>query len=443
MRGNFFQATKNNHVEFYFEGPEYYEHFLSLIQSAKKSIHLQTYIFENDLFGQRVQEELKNSALRGVRVYLLVDSVGSMMFPTEASNQLIEAGVLFTKFNGIQFKWLYQWGRRLHHKILLIDHAKASVGGINVISKSFSQDFPTQLDFAVYLEGPVTFGLSRYCQLIFRRSFEKYVAFEPLRIQDCIPHPNGQELKVSINDWVFRRWQITRQYSRLAKVAKNEITIINSYFFPRRKFMRQLVVAARRGVRVRLILPKFSDWHIYVPATQYLYSYFLKHNIEIYEWKKSILHGKLATIDGQWSTVGSFNLNYTSYQQNLEMNIDIQSAEVTKLINDRIEEVVLAGCEKIEAKEFFENCGVRTKVFRFLSYLVLALIANFSIGLHFQEGDGKYKGRLYNVMRITASIILLILGIIGSIVPVMPGIPFLIISFLLVYRQIVSNNRNV
>ncbi len=444
MRTNFFHTTKNNHVDFFQEGDDYYNRYIDLIQNAKRSIHLQTYIFESDKFGQRVHTELIAAAKRNIKVYVLADTVGSNNLSHEASLQLQEAGVHFCRFNGVQFKWLYQWGRRLHHKVLLIDHQKAFIGGINVTSAWYDdQTLLPQLDFAVYIEGPVTYGLTRYCQLIFKKAGQNKINFEIPKESDCLVHPQGHELKISINDWVFRRWQITRQYSRLTRVANSEITIINSYFFPRRKFMKQLAQAAKRGVRVRLILPRISDWPSYVLASQYLYSYFLKNGIEIYEWKKSILHGKLATIDGQWSTVGSFNLNYTSYQQNLEMNVDISSQHFTKNISKQIEDIITKGSEKINAMEFVENVSFKLKFQRFFFYIILSLVANFSIGLIFQEDENAKQGRLYSMLRVTASVVLFITGIVGLIMPIMPGIPFLIVSFLLVYRQILFNNRNV
>ncbi len=441
MRTDFLNKTQNNHIRFVLEGEVYYEHYLNLIKNATKSIHLQTYIFSDDHFGKDVQTELKEAAERGVKVYLLIDSVGSLNFSEKAEIELKAAGVHFCRFNDVQFKWLGQWGRRLHHKILLIDHSKALIGGINVISNSYRQKaIEHQLDFAVFVEGPVTIGLTQYCQLIFAKSCTVRMKLK----KDTAPRntdSEGVELKISINDWIFQRWQITKQYSELTSTAKKEIIILNSYFFPRRKFMRQLATAAKQGVSVKLILPKISDWPSYVYATQYLYAYFLKNGVEIYQWNKSIMHGKMATIDGRWSTIGSFNLNYTSYQQNLEMNVDIYSEVFTKQLNGRLCELIETGCEKIEVNEFVTNATLKTRFFRFSCYVLLNLIANFSIGLAFQEE--KSRTRIFNRLRIAITLLFLLLGIIGLLIPQMPGIPFLIVALLLVYGQIVFNNRNV
>ena len=367
------------------EGEIYYHFFLDLIKDAKKSIHLQTYIFEMDLFGTQVQKELILAAQRGVKVYLLVDEFGSMNLRTHFTKELIDSGVYFCHFNDFRFKLLEHLGRRLHHKILLIDNNRCIVGGINVISSTYGiKGLVPQLDFALGIEGSAVDGLVEYCQSIFSKSYSEKLNFDSSREQIIGPKEQNVELKFLINDWFLRRRQISKLYSWLVETAKKDIVIINSYFFPRRKFMKQLKLAAQRGVRVRLILPKFSDWANYVYASQYLYSYFLKNGIEIYQWKKSILHGKLATIDNSFSTVGSFNLNYTSYQQNLELNVEVSSEQFTKELNHKIEDWITTGCEKIEAKDFVEKATLKEKLLRYSSYLALSLLVNFSISLAFR-----------------------------------------------------------
>ncbi|MBY0412684.1 MAG: hypothetical protein K2Q18_00895, partial [Bdellovibrionales bacterium] len=198
--------------------------------------------------------------------------------------------------------------------------------------------------------------------------------------------------------------------------------------------------AAKRGVRVRLILPKYSDWPSYILASEYLYNYFLSRGVEIYQWKKSMLHGKLATVDNSWSTIGSFNLNYTSYQQNLEMNVDIYSEDFTLHLNEQIEELIKDGCEKLDLNRLHDESPFKIRAARLIFYLILSLIANFSIGLSFQEDHNK-EHRFYHILRIVGAIFFFILGLLGSLLPIIPGFPFFIISFLLVYRQILMNKK--
>ncbi len=445
MGYNFSKISHGNQVNFFIEGDIYYDYYLKLINEAENCIHLQTYIFELDKFGNKVFHALVNAANRGVKIYVLIDSVGSKKFTAEAESQMINCGIHFFRFNGIAYRWLYQWGRRLHHKILLVDHKLAIVGGINVTNSGYGHsDRTQQLDFAVSLAGPVIKELSSYCQFVFKKAIQKkfLILFVAPQINKILNADNSYAVKISINDWVYRRWQITKQYSELTQLATKEITIINSYFFPRRKFMRRLAAASRRGVKVRLILPKLSDWPSYILASQFLYSYFLRNGVEIYEWKKSILHGKLATVDNKFSTIGSFNLNYTGYQQNLEMNVDIMSEVFTTQLNSTIEEIISVGCERIDPDIFVHHSSYRIKFLRFFFYIILAMIANFSVVLTYQEQpDSRNPNRYYSLFRIVTAVLFLILGIIGAILPVIPGIPFFIISFMLVYKQLLFNRK--
>lgn len=446
MKPKFSEKALATRADFFLEGHRYYNSYVELIDRAEKTIHLQTYIFEMDAFGTRVHQALIRAVKRGVQVYLLFDSVGSKEFSRKDYYALIEAGVHAHKFNGINVKWLYQWGRRLHHKILLTDHRQALIGGINVTTSGYGHEGPTQqLDFAVLLEGTVIHDLVRYCEFVFKKAggslAEKEKAFPSQVIEST---ESTYDVRISINDWVYRRWQITRQYSSWTKKAQKEITIISSYFFPRRRFMRRLTAAARRGVRVRLILPKLSDWPSYILASQYLYSFFLQRGVEIYEWKKSILHGKLATVDGRFATMGSYNLNYTSYQQNLEMNVDFYSEEFTGHLNDVIEEIIKVGCDKINPDEFIQKTSMKIRFLRFFYYLILSVIANFSVILTYQEeSSASRKNKYFNLFCIVAAVISLILGIIGALFPIIPGFPFFVISFILMLRQLLVRKNNL
>lgn len=440
MDRNFFHITKENIVSYFEDGPDYQKAYLEQILSAKSTIHLQTYIFEMDSFGKKVSAELINAANRGVAIYLLVDSVGSRPLSVETMLKWKVAGIHFCKFNSIHIKWLYRWGRRLHHKVLLIDEERAFIGGINVNSVVDPISGHHALDFAVLVSGPALTRLTLYLQIVFNKGniASHKIDFPPISPPQYFKE--GIKIKLLVNDWVYRRWQITKHYSQITRDAQKEITIINSYFFPRRTFMRQLTAAAKRGVKVRLILPKFSDWPSYILASEFLYAYFLRNGVEIYQWKKSILHGKIATIDDHWVTIGSFNLNYTSYQQNLEMNVNLYSDPFTGELKDKIEQLIQSGCEKIDAKDFLEHCPWNVKCKRLFYYIIVALVANLSIGMIYQEDDRKGK-RVYDLLRIIGAIFFFIVGLVGGILPIIPGLPFFVISFMLVYKQILLNRK--
>jgi cardiolipin synthase len=409
MSYNFSTLSRYNRADFLIESDSYYNLFIELIRNAKKSVHLQTYIFDMDDFGTKVHAALKQASLRGVLVYVMLDSVGSKNFSFKNETDLNIKNIYFCRYNRFGYSWLFQWGRRLHHKVLLVDNDKSIVGGINVTKSGYGVVVnQQQMDFAVYLEGPIIIELTRYCELIFKRECQKQEKKSNLMSSNhdeiinrayenkinatdkVVASDRSVDLQVIINDWVVKRWQISSQYSKLARNAKKSITIINSYFFPKQKFIKELIEAANHGVRVRLILPKKSDWPTYILASQYLYSYFLRNGIEIYEWEKSILHGKLSTVDGLITTVGSFNLNYTSYKQNVEMNITIFSKQFTENLDLVIQEIIDVGCKKIDKLEYASQTSFRLKTVQFFCYLILSIIASLSVILTFQDNN-KHK----------------------------------------------------
>jgi cardiolipin synthase len=116
---------------------------------------------------------------------------------------------------------------------------------------------------------------------------------------------------------------IFESYYSAIRTAKKSIYITNAYFIPDRKIHHSLVKAAERGIDVCLILPGKSDVQIVKYASRYLYNYYLRHGIKVYEYTGSVLHAKTAVIDGVWSTIGSSNLDRQSLYTNLELNVAV------------------------------------------------------------------------------------------------------------------------
>ena len=187
------------------------------------------------------------------------------------------------------------------------------------------------------------------------------------------------KIKININDWTQHREDILKQYVRLIDNAKKEITIINSYFFPGKKFLNELYSAVKRGVRVRLILPSYSDWQSLVYASEYTLKDLVQNGIEVYRWDKSLLHGKLAIFDRELAMVGSFNLHYTSFKGNLEMNIDILSKDYLEKLSDDIDLEVLTNCKKVLPEEMDVKVSILVTLKRFFFYTFFLMISKVSV----------------------------------------------------------------
>ena len=288
--------SKNYH--FYLEGEQYQQDFISSIKSAKETICLQTYIFKLDGFGTRVYDALLEKAKQGVIIDLVIDYIGSYFLEQQIKKKLLSVeNFNVTFFNPISTPKILQAGRRLHHKILIIDSSFAIVGGINTIEGTGVglQRMP-RLDFAVKVNNKSIKNLYRYCMQI------SHIVTKGV-MDESLPQINIDKDSPVVfhhNDWINNRKEITSRYLNLIKKSQKSIHLIHGYFFPSFRIINNIISKSRQGVRVVLILPKYSDWQSWVWATEYLYSKLIKNGIEIFEWQPSELHGKLAILSDEF-----------------------------------------------------------------------------------------------------------------------------------------------
>ncbi|MBP6760082.1 MAG: hypothetical protein KA133_12590, partial [Flavobacterium sp.] len=168
-----------------------------------------------------------------------------------------------------------------------------------------------------------------------------------------------------------------------------EIVIVGSYFLPGRKLVATLKKASRNNVKIKLILSGISDIPIARRASCHLYSKLLRYNIELYEWKSSILHGKTAVVDNNWTTIGSFNLNNLSSFGSIELNVGIHSAEFA---NDYLLHLdqIMAQCQRITPESIQTSDGLFSKFNNWLSYWITRIIEIIITYLPYNRFRGLY-----------------------------------------------------
>ncbi len=312
-----------NEVALVSGGEPYFSRLFELIDSAKKLLHFQVYIFDEDETGKAVAEALKKACQRGVEVFLAVDSYGSKDLSPAFIADLKESGVHFKFFSPLpRHFYAFRLGRRLHSKVVVADQSLALVGGINISNKyrGTAEEAPW-LDFALHIKGPVCVGLTRTCERIYR---EKYFGRVRLRRKKKVLHPpNAVRSRFALNDWFRRKNQIGAAYRAAFQKARHSIVIVASYFMPSRTIRTALKKASRRGVQITVLLPGKSDIPMAKRATRYLYQELFQNKVSIYEWENSILHGKMAIVDKKWVTVGSYNLNHLSQFSSIEVNVEV------------------------------------------------------------------------------------------------------------------------
>jgi cardiolipin synthase len=319
---------KGNKIELLKNGKDYFAAVIQSIKKARKSIFIEAYIFSHDVTGKKILTELKEASQKGIKVYLLLDGFGSRDLSQKVINEIKASKIYFLfyhpKIAPYQMKRLSL--RRLHRKIILIDHEIAYIGGINIIDDMHVPNGKApRIDYAAQLKGPIVHLISRSMVKLWKRvSWSHFTrSFIPKDFyKQIVEYPNGTKLNFIERDNFRHRRDIEKAYLHAIENAHDEILIANAYFIPGKRFERALIAAAHRGVSVTLLLNGEINCFL-SNATRTFYGKFLKEGITIFEYTKSFMHSKVAVIDGTWSTIGSSNIDPFSLLLAREANIFI------------------------------------------------------------------------------------------------------------------------
>lgn len=348
---------KGNKIELLKNGKDYFAAVIRSIKKARKSIFIEAYIFSHDVTGKKILTVLKEASQKGIEVYLLLDGFGSRDLSEKVINEIKASKIHFLfyhpKISPYQIKRISL--RRLHRKMILIDHEIAYIGGINIIDDMHVPNGKgPRIDYAVQLKGPVVYLISLSMLKLWKRVSWSHLekSFTPKNFQKKIAeYPNGTKLNFIERDNFRHRKDIEKAYLHAIENAQDEIIIANAYFIPGRRFERALIAAARRDVSVTLLLKGEIDYFL-SNATRAFYGKFLKEGITIFEYTKSFMHSKVAVIDGVWSTVGSSNIDPLSLLLAREANIFIWDKSFAHKLKKNIKEDILLGGTEILLKDW-------------------------------------------------------------------------------------------
>ena len=363
-----FIITKN--LELVHSGEDYFARLETIITEAQSQIHLQMYLFENDTTGKRIVRALKEAALRKVEIYVLLDGLGSLSFPAQLIEELKYSGVNIRFFAPLFSTYTFYLGRRLHRKVVVADAKVALVGGINIADKySGSCTERPWLDYAVQLNGEIAKPLQQLCHDIYFK--KKHLRNK--KIKSLFYILDDASIRILQNDWLKGKNEICDSYIKSIRKAKKEIIIVGSYFLPGIRIIQALKKASKNKVTIKLILSGKSDLPLTRRATCFLYAKLLHYNIELYEWDESVLHGKVAVVDGSWSTIGSFNLNNLSSYGSLEMNIEILSESFSARFQEHLNEII-AQCQRITPESLQTKSTIVTKFVNLMAYVLTRIV---------------------------------------------------------------------
>jgi len=288
--------------------------------------------------------------------------------PPEWAQRLAQAGVqcrVYSPLAGVGF-WLPSRWRRLHRKLCVVDQAVAFCGGINILDDFIDPNVPgglqqPRLDYAVSLRGPLVGPMhdamtqlwSRIEAVRELRSQDIAGALDALRSADQdLRLPTRGTVQLVLRDNVRHRGQIEQAYRKAIGSARHEVWVASAYFFPGLRLRRALVLAARRGVRVRLLLQGKYEYFVPYRASRQLYGKLLAAGVEIYEYHASVLHAKVAVVDGHWATVGSSNLDPFSLLLAREANVVVRDASFAQDLQASLSEAMYGGATRVDPYTF-------------------------------------------------------------------------------------------
>src|SRR4051794_39339345 len=384
-------------VEVLVDGAAAYPAMLGAILSAQREVLLETYIFESDAAGRRFHHALCDRALAGVEVRVVVDGAGSWGFSSADRRALLDCGVHLATFHPVG-PWRARWGWsvRDHRKILVVDEEVAFVGGMNIGDDYAPVDWGGKgwHDVHARVEGPSVQDVRRYF-------FDSWTYAVPDREPATPagrgppasaagrpsssppgpaplrgapppgvppppargpppPHPvppprdgEGARVQALVVGRFRDRRLIERHLQHAVTLASHRVLVQSAYFIPNRRWRRTLRRTARRGVDVRLLVPRYNDVPGIRDASRFTWGTLLRAGVRIFEYQPTMLHAKTLTVDSCWCSIGSYNLDQRSLQYNWEVALSVVDRDACRVLEEEFErdlqkseEISLAGWSK-------------------------------------------------------------------------------------------------
>ncbi len=376
----------NNDVTLLESGTAFFPALVAAIDAAQYDILFETYIFAEDPTGDLVRDALIRAAGRGVKVRVLVDWIGTEHRTAKRLGGIfLQGGVHYRVFN----PWCKRGIARSHRKIAVIDRAVAFVGGINVNDDwlcdhaEHKRLAAPRWDFTVQVRGPLVAQIHDEAQgqwlraghLKFRQRIELFKEMRKKPVQSC---EFPAKAAFVVRDNLRNRSTIQRAYLQALGRAKDSVLLATPYFAPGRKFRKALAHAARRGVKVTLLIG-VGEFVIQDMVAHSFYPKLLADGIKVVEYQKTQLHAKVAVVDDDWATVGSSNCDGLSLFLNQEANVVVLDERFAATMREHIERGIADGVP-VRAEDYAHTGWFRRASYGF-AYMVYKLVMRiFAIG---------------------------------------------------------------
>jgi len=325
-----------NKVKLLINGEQKFEEVLKALESAQQFIHIEYYIFDDDVIGNKIIDILKRKADEGISVRFIYDDFGSHGLNSSTIAAMREVGIQVFPFYEVKFYLLAnRLNYRNHRKIIIVDGLVGFTGGINVSDKYVNNGHPEKLywrDTHVKIEGPAVNSLQyhfianwNFCtdetldinRTYFPNLFEKKEGYEDL-VQIVAGGPDYPSSSIMLS------------FFTAIVTAKEKVYITSPYFIPNESIYDALKKAALSGKDVRLLLPGISDSKVVNAAAHSYIKDLLECGVRIFFYQKGFMHAKTMVVDSNLSIVGTANMDGRSFELNFEINAVIYSKDICK-----------------------------------------------------------------------------------------------------------------
>jgi len=360
-----FPLRASNHIRMLAGGDQAYPAMIAAIDEARETIGLQTYIFDDDPEGRKFVEALARAQARGVEIRVLIDSIGSKYSRPPIIRRLHRHGIRVALFmtNPLGMRMPYA-NLRSHRKILVVDGRIGFTGGMNIRAgfvTAVAKEH-TAGDTHFQVEGPIVLQLVS----VFAHDWA-FTTHETLPAETWC-HDNWDTPQPRVPARCVRSGpdrSIASTHNMLLgafAVAQKHIRIQSPYFLPDQMLLGAINTAARRGIRVDIVIPGANNLRLINYAMTAQLDQVIRNGCQVWRARGNFNHSKLITIDGAWSYVGSSNLDPRSLRLNFELDLEIYSRDMARDIErlidaeiDGAQAVTLDGLAKIPFRKRLRN----------------------------------------------------------------------------------------
>ena len=321
MNQNLALPFKNNEVEIYTSGYDFFPSLLMEIGKAEHHIHIDTFIISDDPLGRIIADALIDKAKQGVEVRLIYDDVGSWRTPNSFFTRMRNEGIEVYAFMPVRFPaFTSRVNYRNHRKICVIDGEVGFIGGMN-IARRYVQGTPKQSwrDTHVKLTGAAVYGLQR-AFLVDWYFVSKVFITERSYYPEIIIGQNNSLVQVVTSSPTSLWPEIEQGYVRILTNAKHYVYMETPYFLPTDPILFAMRVAALSGVDVRLMIPYETDTKVVEWASRSYVIEASKAGVKILLYRKGFNHSKLLVSDDAMASIGSTNVDFRSFENDFEAN---------------------------------------------------------------------------------------------------------------------------